>query len=205
MSRSIWKRDSKAIRVQKVLCFFSKRYIINKRLTLIFMRIVLLYLVFILSIFSYTALFAADKYVPVIPSTAELKADWWYHLWNDRYKKSSPTPSSNISVDTSTNSSEGNILWIDDQDLRTGNVDMDTIPRAIVSIINILLWVAGTISVVALIYYAIQMQINSGITWDSSWVDNAKKWMRWAILGFVLAILAWFIIIRFIEILSGLS
>jgi hypothetical protein len=39
------------------------------------MRIVLLYLVFILSIFSYTALFAADKYVPVIPSTAELKAD----------------------------------------------------------------------------------------------------------------------------------
>ncbi len=112
----------------------------------------------------------------------------------------SSTPNTEI-----TNTSIDNILWIDDQDLRTWNVDMDTIPRAIVNIINILLWVAGTIAVFALIYYAVQMQINSGITWDSSWVDSAKKWMRWAILGFALAILAWFIIIRFIEILSGLS
>lgn len=104
-------------------------------------------------------------------------------------------------VDTSTN----NILWIPNNQLRTGNVDMDTIPTAIVSIINILLWVAGTVAVVSLIYYAVQMQINSGITGDSSWVDKAKKWMYWSVIGFVVAILAWFIVIRFIEILSGLS
>jgi hypothetical protein len=45
---------------------------------------------------------------------------------------------------------------------------MDDIPNAIVNIIEFLLGVAGTISVVALIYHAIQMQINSGITGDSS-------------------------------------
>ena len=52
---------------------------------------------------------------------------------------------------------------------------MNTIPAVIVSVINVLLGVAGTISIVALIYYAVQMQINSGITGDSSGVENAKK------------------------------
>lgn len=94
---------------------------------------------------------------------------------------------------------------ITDTDLRKWNVSMDTIPLVLVSIINVLLWVAGTISIVALIYYAVQMQINSGITGDSSWVDNAKRWMKWAILGFIVAILAWFIVIRFVEILSSMS
>lgn len=103
--------------------------------------------------------------------------------------------------DTSTN----NILWIQNNDLRNGNVDMDTIPKVIISIINVLLWVAGTISIVSLMYHAVKMQINSGITWDSSWVDHAKKWMIGSIIGFVVAIMAWFIVIRFIEILSWLS
>lgn len=106
---------------------------------------------------------------------------------------------------TPTASSSNNILWVDDADLRKWNVSMDTIPLVLVSIINVLLWVAGTISIVALIYYAVQMQINSGITGDSSWVDNAKRWMKWAILGFIVAILAWFIVIRFVEILSSMS
>lgn len=110
---------------------------------------------------------------------------------------------------TPTNGSSTNILNygnnITDTDLREWNVSMDTIPLVLVSIINVLLWVAGTISIVALIYYAVQMQINSGITGDSSWVDNAKRWMKWAILGFIVAILAWFIVIRFVEILSSMS
>jgi hypothetical protein len=45
---------------------------------------------------------------------------------------------------------------------------MDSIPAVIISVINVLLGVAGTVAVVALIYYAVQMQINSGITGDSS-------------------------------------
>ncbi len=81
-------------------------------------------------------------------------------------------------VTTTTNStpatpeSSTNILnqgnEITDQDLRTGNVDMNSIPKIIISVINVLLGVAGTVAVVALIYYAVQMQINSGITGDSS-------------------------------------
>jgi hypothetical protein len=43
-----------------------------------------------------------------------------------------------------------------------------------VNIIEFLLGIAGTLSVVALIYHALQMQIHSGITGDSSGVDKAK-------------------------------
>jgi hypothetical protein len=36
-------------------------------------------------------------------------------------------------------------------------------------------------------------------------VDKAKKGMTGALIGFVVAILAWFIVIRFVEILSSVS
>lgn len=45
---------------------------------------------------------------------------------------------------------------------------MEDIPLIIVSVIEYLIAIAGTISIVALIYHAIQMQLNSGITGDSS-------------------------------------
>jgi uncharacterized membrane protein len=82
---------------------------------------------------------------------------------------------------------------------------MDSISQVIVNVINVLLGVAGTVAVVALIYYAVQMQLASGITGDSSKVDNAKKGMIGALIGFVIAILAWFIVIQFIKTLSQLS
>lgn len=53
-------------------------------------------------------------------------------------------------------------------DLRTGNITLSTIPRLIVSAIETLLILAGTICVVAIIYHAVKMQIASGITGDSS-------------------------------------
>lgn len=106
---------------------------------------------------------------------------------------------------TSQDTSTDNLLWISNDDLRNGNVNMDTIPKVIINIINILLGIAGTISILSLIYYAFQMQINSGITGDSSWVDKAKKWMIGSIIGFVIAICAWFIIIKAIEILTSLG
>lgn len=49
-------------------------------------------------------------------------------------------------------------------DLRTGNLSMDSIPMLIASSIEYLLAIAGTISVVALIYHAVRMQLASGIT-----------------------------------------
>jgi Type IV secretion system pilin len=121
---------------------------------------------------------------------------------NQAAAAATPTPTP-IGASSSNILNQGN--EITDQDLRTGNVSMDTIPKIIISVINVLLGVAGTVAVVALIYYAVQMQINSGITGDSSKLSDATKWMRWALIWFVVAILAWFIVIRFVEILSSVS
>lgn len=70
---------------------------------------------------------------------------------------------------------ETSILGIEDEDLRAGNVDITSIPVILARLINLIIGAAGTISVVMLIYFAMQMQLNSGITGDSSGVDKAKK------------------------------
>ena len=87
-----------------------------------------------------------------------MNSDGWYHLDGDRYKEASSSSSNINSNDTS------NILGVEDQKLKDGNVDMNTIPLVIVSVISTLLAVAGTVAVFSLIYHAVQMQINSGIT-----------------------------------------
>ena len=101
------------------------------------------------------------------------------------------------------------ILWTNNSltqsDLRSGNVDMNTIPQIIVSVIQTLLGIAGTVAIFSLIYHAVQMQINSGITGDSSGVDKAKKWMTGALIGFVIAIAAWFLVTRAVDLLSAVS
>jgi hypothetical protein len=89
-------------------------------------------------------------------------------------------------------------------DLRSGNITMNDIPMIIASIIEYLLAVVGSICVVALIYHAVKMQLASGITWDSSGVDAAKKWMRWAILWFILAMSAWYLMTKLVALLSQL-
>ena len=73
----------------------------------------------------------------------------------------------------------------------------------IVSAIEFLLAVAGSISVVALIYHAVRMQLASGITGDSSGVDKAKKWIYGAMLGFVLSMSGWFLMTKFVALLSS--
>lgn len=97
-----------------------------------------------------------------------------------------------------------NILWELNQNLRDGRVDMDTIPNVIVSIINTLLAIAGTVAIFGLIYNAVQMQLKSGITGDSSGVDAAKKGMIASLIGFVIAILAWFLVTRAVDIMSSI-
>lgn len=49
-------------------------------------------------------------------------------------------------------------------DLRNGNLNMDSIPLIIFSIIEYLLGITMMVCVVALIYHAVRMQIASGIT-----------------------------------------
>lgn len=63
-------------------------------------------------------------------------------------------------------------------DIRNGNFTMDDIPKIITGVIEILLAIAGTVSIVALIYHAVKMQLASGITGDSSGVDKAKAGMK---------------------------
>ena len=95
--------------------------------------------------------------------------------------------------------------WKNPEAIRSGDFTMDDIPKIITWIIEILLGLAGTISIVALIYHALQMQLASGITGDSSWVDKAKAGMKWALLGFALSLSAWFLITKFVELLTSVT
>lgn len=154
------------------------------------------------------SVFAADITVSALPSWATLGTDAWYHVsWDsNRYqvKSSNNGGSAGVAPDTTDSTS---IFWdtISNPDLRAGNVDMNTIPKAIVGVIEWLLAVAGTLSVCALIYHAVQMQLNSGITGDASGVDKAKKWMIGALLWFVISLLSWFLVTRLADILAGMS
>ncbi len=103
-----------------------------------------------------------------------------------------------------TNNKKDNILWIEEWKLRKGEVSMDDIPDIIVSVISTLLGIAGSIAIASLIYHAVQMQINSGITGDSSWVDKAKKGMTGALIGFVIAISAWFLVTHAVALLGSI-
>jgi hypothetical protein len=94
------------------------------------------------------------------------------------------------------------MLGIDNDRLRSGDITMNDIPVMIASIIETLLALAGAICVVALIYHAVRMQLASGITGDSSWVDNAKKGMKGALIGFVLAMSAWFLMARLVSVIA---
>lgn len=103
------------------------------------------------------------------------------------------------------NNSSSNITGISDEKLRNGDVRMSDIPIAIASITQIIIGLAGTISILMLIYFAVKMQLASGFTGDVSGADSAKKWMFAALIGFVVAVSAWFIMARVIDILSAAS
>ena len=90
-------------------------------------------------------------------------------------------------------------------DIRTGNIGYDDIPMIIVSAIEVLLVLVGTICVVAIIYHAVRMQFFSGVMWDSSWVDKAKKWIYSAMIGFVLSMSSWFIMTKIVAIFAGMT
>lgn len=158
--------------------------------------IAIILLISIVSLFSSTSTFAATCYDAFGSEMICGAVDTTLNVPAQTPTSSSTTTSSNIL-------NQGN--GITDADLRAGNVDMNTIPQVIVSVIQTLLAIAGTVAIFSLIYHAVQMQINSGITGDSSGVDKAKKWMQWALIGFIIAIAAWFLVTRAVELLGAVS
>lgn len=90
------------------------------------------------------------------------------------------------------------------EQIRSGDFSFDDIPKILAWTIELLIGLAGTFSILALIYHAVQMQLASGITGDSSGVDKAKAGMKWALLGFSLAVSAWFLLVKFIQILESI-
>ena len=100
------------------------------------------------------------------------------------------------------NNSQESILGINDGDLRAGNVNIDSIPMVIATLTEVIIVAAGTISIFMLIFYAVQMQLNSGITGDSTGVEKSKKGMIASGVGFVISISAWFVVARIIDLLN---
>lgn len=80
--------------------------------------------------------------------------------------------------------------WVNSEKLRTWEISLDDIPNMIVAIINFWMWVAWTIAVIFIIFWAYQILFGS--------IENDKtKWKNtiiMAIFWFVIASLAWFII-----------
>ena len=73
------------------------------------------------------------------------------------------------------------------EDARTGE-SPEEIPVVLQNIIRILLWVVGAASVVMLIIGGIRYTVSAG---DQQAVANAKNTILYAIVGIVVAVLAW--------------
>ena len=119
---------------------------------------------------------------------------------------SSILPSKSVFAQSGTanavNNAQESILGINDGDLRAGNVNIDSVPMVIATLTEVIITAAGTISIFMLIFYAIQMQLNSGITGDSTGVEKSKKGMIASGIGFVISISAWFVVARIIDLLN---
>lgn len=81
-------------------------------------------------------------------------------------------------------------LGISKENLRSGNITTDDIPRVIVSLINIVLALAGTISLIMIIYGAFQMVMGS---YEQN-VKQGKQTITYALVGLVISASSWFII-----------
>ena len=79
---------------------------------------------------------------------------------------------------------------------------MNSIPVVLASVIQFIIGIAGTVAIFMLIFFAVKMQISSMQLGDTSGVEKSKKGMISAGIGFLLAISAWFIMARVIDILS---
>ena len=80
--------------------------------------------------------------------------------------------------------------WVSAEDLRNGNVSLDTIPGMIVGATNFLMGIAGTIAVIFVIIWAYQLLFGSLQQDKTKW----RNTILMALGGFAIASLAWFIV-----------
>lgn len=73
----------------------------------------------------------------------------------------------------------------------SGQTRQDNLPNIIITIVNIFLYVIGAIAVIMIIYGALRFVISGG---DSSRVKAAKDTVLYAVIGLVVAILAYAIV-----------
>lgn len=204
----IWILRKLSQKAKKCHYFCNSKMIVYTFSMWFFARILLLILGIGWFFVSLSSLSAQDYIVPQIPSGYTLGSDGWYIQpgWPDRYRLSSSTPVTItpwVELGSDSTSDNTNILGIDSERLRNGDIGLRDIPIMIVNIIEWLLMLVGAICVVALIYHAVRMQFYSGITGDTTWVDKAKKWMKGAVLGFILAMSAWFLMTKLVSILAS--
>lgn len=75
-------------------------------------------------------------------------------------------------------------------DLRNGNVSLDTIPAMIVAATNFLMGIAGTVAVIFVIIWAYQLLFGSLQQDKTKWRNTILMALGW----FAIASLAWFIV-----------
>jgi hypothetical protein len=81
-------------------------------------------------------------------------------------------------------------IGIENQKLRSGDIDFGTIPLIIVNVTNYLLGLVGTIAVVMILYGAVKLGYGS-VSGDK---EAGKKIITAGITGFVISLSGWFIV-----------
>lgn len=80
--------------------------------------------------------------------------------------------------------------WISKEDVRSWNLHIDDIPVILRNIIDLLLWVAWTITIILIIIWGYKI-VYGAATWEKTkWRDTIIMALTW----FAISSLAWFII-----------
>jgi hypothetical protein len=85
---------------------------------------------------------------------------------------------------------DGNVLWLSDDKIRSGNITISDIPTIILNAVNFFMSFAGWIAVMMIIVWAYQMQFWSLSSDKSKW----KRTIMLALTWFALAALSWMIV-----------
>lgn len=93
---------------------------------------------------------------------------------------------------------DNNILGLDNEDIRKGDIHLEDIPTVIQSAINFFMGIAGTIAVIFVIIWAYKILFGSLQQDKTKWRDTIIM----ALTGFAIAALAWFIVKLIISNLS---
>lgn len=86
-----------------------------------------------------------------------------------------------------------NILWMDEEKLKTGNITFSDIPKAIQNVTSFILWFASTIAMVMIIVWALRYSLWS-VEWSSPNKQKANDTIKYWITWMIISVSAWFIV-----------